>query len=103
VDNTSLPPVASKIVAGVISVFLHARRCLASSEMICVGKSGMVSDKAKKDASAIFVAPYARSASQDQRLGLQIELKESKTPGGENISTHQALIFLSLDVIRQAS
>src|SRR5438105_15907688 len=26
-----------------------------------------------------------------------------KTPGGVNISTHQALIFLSLDVIRQAS
>src|SRR6476469_9658765 len=26
-----------------------------------------------------------------------------KTPGGENISTHQALIFLSLNVMRQAS
>ena len=101
-DYTSLPPAASKIVAGAISVFLHARRCLASSEMICVRKSGILaSDETKNEASAIFVAP--RSANQDQRLALQIELKESKTPGSENISTHQAFNFLSLDVKRQAS
>jgi hypothetical protein len=70
--------------------------------MICVKKSGILaSDKTKNDASAIFVAP--RSANQDQRLALQIEIKESKTPGGENISTDQAFNFLSLDVMRQAS
>jgi hypothetical protein len=104
VDNTSLPPAASKIIAGVISVFLHR---LALPSVIrndpCEKIGHRASDKAKNDASAIFVAPYARSADQNQRLGLQIEIKESKTPGGESTSTDQAFNFLSLGVKRQAS
>jgi hypothetical protein len=31
------------------------------------------------------------SASQNQRLGLQIEINESKTPGDERVSIRQAL------------
>ena len=63
----------------------------------------MICGRTKNYVSAIFAAPYVGPAQLNQRPRLQIEIKESKTPGGESISTHQAFNFLSLDVMRQAS
>jgi hypothetical protein len=53
--------------------------------MICVRKSGIWHLIRQRTTLPPFsLPPYAKSANQDQRLGLQIEIKESKTPGGEN-------------------
>jgi hypothetical protein len=69
------------------SIFLHARRCL---RVILNDLGETIGDLVDKELRfpPFFVASYARPAqprrSQNQRLGFQIEIKESKTPGDEH-------------------